>query len=291
MSGLVFKGLLILATLLAAGVVLLLIIFYQGRRQPAGDAQYVAMGSSFAAGIGLGPRAPGSPFLAMRTINSYPQQLARLLHLPLVDVTSSGATTKNILHGGQYFQPPQLDALSLDTKLVTITSGGNDVHYVGDLSLLAARNSPLLTGWLARHFWNGPMRADLRDYDKLRRDLVEVVAQVRLRSPHARIVLLTYPLIVPPTGSCGRLSLTEGEAREMAAVGHDLSAATRAAASESHALLVDLERIGADHHACAAAPWVNGWIDVQGTKFHPTLLGARKMAAAVALALQSGTRH
>ena len=100
-------------------------------------AQYVALGSSFAAGLGLGPRAPGSPFFFMRSINGYPQQLARMVDLSLVDASCSGATTRHVLHGGQFFQPAQIDMLVSTTELVTLTAGGNDVGYIRDLVFLA----------------------------------------------------------------------------------------------------------------------------------------------------------
>ena len=272
----------IFLTLLAIGIAL---VFVQGRRAPEGDPVYVAMGSSFAAGIGLGPRVPGSPILCMRTINSYPRQLARLLDMPIVDVTSSGATTRHVLHGGQYFQRAQLDALGPDTRLVTLTCGGNDIGYVGDLSFLAARKTKTLLGWLLRRLWRGPKSARQRDYAGLREDIVAVVAQVRQRSPGARVVLVTYPTMLPPSGTCDCLGISEAEAALMREVGQSLADTTKAAAEQSGALLVDIQQLSAEHHACASAPWVNGWHKPAGTRFHPTLSGAREIAAAVAAAI------
>ena len=274
----------LIATALLAG---LLLVYYQGRQRPGGDPHYVAMGSSFAAGIGLGARAPGSPLACMRTSNGYPQQLARLLKLPLVDVSCSAATTPHILNGGQYFQRAQLDALGPDTKLVTITSGGNDVAYVGDLTFLAGRRAPTWMGWAMRRLWGGPLRLEERNFDKVRRDLVAVVMHIRKRSPKARVVLVTYPLILPPAGVCPRLNLDATEADTMREVGKRLAEATRAAAHDSGALLVDMTIVGADHHACSAEPWVNGWNEPHGTRFHPTLAGATAIAKAIEAALGS----
>ena len=135
----------VLGIIVFGAMAVVALVAWQGRRVPQGDPHYVAMGSSFAAGIGLGPRAPGSPIACMRTINGYPQQLARLLHITILDVTSSGATTAHILHGGQYFQRAQLDAVTAATQLVTITSGGNDIGYVGGI-----RNYGFPIDWLNR---------------------------------------------------------------------------------------------------------------------------------------------
>jgi len=53
--------------------------------------------------------------------------------LSLVDVTCSGATTADVLRAGQFDQPAQLDAVSDETQLVTVTIGGNDVFYMANL--------------------------------------------------------------------------------------------------------------------------------------------------------------
>lgn len=154
---------LVLLAVIAIGFLLVVaVLFYQARQRPAGNPQYVALGSSFAAGIGLGPRAPGSPLVCMRSTNGYPQQLARMRGLSLVDVTCSGATAKHVLSGGQVFLGPQRDALSPSTELVTMTIGGNDVRYVGDLAMMAGSASRSIFGWGLRRITNGPLTPEQR---------------------------------------------------------------------------------------------------------------------------------
>jgi lysophospholipase L1-like esterase len=286
MRTLAIGGVIVVVLIVVVVVAGFLVLVYQGKKIPVGDPQYVALGSSFAAGIGLGARVPGSPIACMRTVNSYPQQVSKLLDLPLVDVTCSGATTTHVLRGGQLFQRAQLDALRPETKLVTITSGGNDVRYVGDLSFMAARNARSISGWLVRRLWGGPFTPSERDYAKVRRDLVAVVLGVRARSPRALVVIVTYPAILPPSGKCPRLNISQQEADSMRTVGEQLAAATRAAARESHAVLIDMQMLAAGHDACSLTPWTNGWLDARGTQFHPTLLGARAMSQAVADAVR-----
>jgi len=282
-----FGALIVIALIAIVSTASFLVILYQGKRSPLGDPQYVAMGSSFAAGIGLGAQAAGSPLACMRTAGGYPSRVAKLLNISLVDVTCSGATTEHVLHGGQYFQRAQLDALRHATRLVTITIGGNDIRYVRDLSFVAARNMPSMSGWLMRRLWSGPLQPSQRDYAKVRRDLTFFVRQVRQRSPLALVVIVTYPRILPPSGNCPRLNLSEDEAEQMREVGERLATATREAAIESGATLIDMESLGIGHHACSASPWVNGWVDVHGTQFHPTLAGAQAMAEAVARVVRS----
>ena len=260
-------------------------LYWQAQAKPQGIPQYVALGSSFAAGIGLGERVVGSPLVCQRTVNSYPQTLARLTGTSLVDMTCSGATTRHVVSGGQVFLGPQLDGLGPDTQLVTITIGGNDISYVGDLTFLAARKSNGLTGRAARLFGSGSDITAPRDYAKLLADLRGMLQQIKQRSPHARIVLVTYPQIMPPSGTCAKLALSGAEVAAMRAVGDRLAEVTAEAAAQEGAILVDMQRIGAEHHACSAQPWVNGWVDPAGTPFHPTKAGAKAMAGAIRQAL------
>jgi lysophospholipase L1-like esterase len=105
----------------------------------------VALGSSFAAGPGLPPRAPGSPRRAGRSTGNYAHRIARALDLDLHDVTFSGATTGDILSPSAAGQPAQLDAVTPDTALVTITAGENDVGF-------EAHSAPRTL----RHPWHRP---------------------------------------------------------------------------------------------------------------------------------------
>ena len=275
----------LLAALIAAALIFTGFLYWQAQAKPRGNPQYVALGSSFAAGIGLGERVAGSPLVCQRTGNSYPQTLARLTGMSLVDMTCSGATTRHVVSGGQVFLAPQLDGLGLDTQLVTITIGGNDISYVGDLTFQAARKGNGLTGRAARLFGSGSDITAPRDYAKLLADLRAMLQQIKQRSPQARIVLVTYPQIMPPAGTCANLALSQVEVAAMRRVGNRLAEVTAEAALQEGAILVDMQRIGAEHHACSAQPWVNGWVNAAGTPFHPTKAGAKAMAEAIRQAL------
>ncbi len=97
----VFIGIVSIASVLTLVELGMLIV--QGRRPPDRTAPYVALGSSFAAGYGLGPRLEDSPYACLKSSNGYPQQLAKMLNLSLENVTCYGATTTHVLHGGQNF--------------------------------------------------------------------------------------------------------------------------------------------------------------------------------------------
>nr|WP_276589188.1 MULTISPECIES: SGNH/GDSL hydrolase family protein [unclassified Sphingomonas] len=269
--------------LICAALVAVVVIYYQARRTPVGRPEYVALGSSFAAGAGLGPLQSGSPLLCARSINGYPQQLAALRHQAIVDMSCGGAVTSHVLRGGQFFQRAQISAIKPQTQLVTITVGGNDIGYIGDLSQLAARHTHTLFGRLVALSWKGP-RTD-RGYETLERNLLASLRAIRAKAPQATIVVATYPAIVPRVGTCTRLGLTAAEAASMRSVGDELAVVTKSIAKRGGAILVDMNALGATHDACSAVPWTRGWTNGGIAPFHPTLAGAVATAQAIAAAI------
>lgn len=268
---------------LALGAALWLVL--DARRTPSGKPEYVALGSSYAAGAGLGPRQPGSPILCGRSTNGYPQRLSHRLGLSIVDMTCSGSVTPDVSSGGQYFQEAQIRAIGRRTRLVTITVGGNDVGFVRDLSLLAARNSNTLLGWSVRKTWGGPAPASERGFAALHADLVALIDAIHARAPKARVIVATYPTVLPPTGTCPQLRLRAAEAELMRRVEIRLAAVTRSAAQSRGAIVVDMHALGARHNACSAKSWTKGWGSVAQAPFHPSGLGAQATADAIAAAL------
>jgi len=141
-----------------------------------------------------------------------------------------------------------------------------------------------------RTIWKGPLPPEQRNFAQLKEDLLLVITEVRRRAPKAQIVIATYPLILPPSGTCPKLGLTNEDAETMRTVGEHLAKITRGAALEGGAILVDMQHLGADHHACSAEPWVNGSTETVGAEFHPTLAGALATARAISDALDHATQ-
>ncbi|MGI4944149.1 MAG: SGNH/GDSL hydrolase family protein [Janthinobacterium lividum] len=267
----------------AAGLV------HQVRTPPIANSYYVALGSSYAAGLGLGSRASGSPIVSQRSINGYPQQLARLLKVPsFTDMTSSGSTVRHVLHGGQMMLGPQINALGPDTRLVTLTAGGNDIGYVGDLIAMAYRNKGGVIGAAVGAFWKGAKPVGDRDFPALDANLRATLDEIGKRSPRAQIFVVTYPAILPSTGTCPTVGVTEGEATLMRSVGDLLAQMTRDAAASMGATVVDMAVLSLGHDACSKEPWVNGFKPITGADFHPTFAGAQATAHALAKAIIAG---
>jgi lysophospholipase L1-like esterase len=251
-------------------------------------AEYVALGSSFAAGPGLGKRVPDAPRRAGRSQSNYAHLLARELGLRLRDVTSSGATTAELLTEQQFGQPRQLDAVGPGTRLVSITAGGNDAGYVP--ALFAASVSKLVGRALSRARGAGqaldPAAVDQRLRPVAGR-LAEVATEVRKRAPDARIVFVDYLTLLPADPGAYRLPMSTEHALLARSIGERLEAATAEAAASTGSDLVRASVPSREHHPWSNEPWTTGFVLPlpllrRGVPFHPNQAGMQAVARLLA---------
>jgi len=113
-------------------------------------------------------------------------------------------------------------------------------------------------------------------------------AQIRQRAPHARIVIVTSPTVVPQRGTCGALGMTAEQVATFRTVAGRLAAVTRDAAKQVLAEVVDMAAASLRHDVCGAVPWTNGAAPAKGAPFHPNLAGATATAKAVEALLGTG---
>ena len=234
---------------------------------------YVALGSSFAAGPGIRPITHRR---AGRSARNYAHQVAETLSLHLVDVTCSGATTADVLRSWRGRQPPQIDAVTPDAKLVTITVGGNDIGYIGSLvrGSLLSRFRFLPRAW--RHV---DYSVQKQHYDTLIDSLVNVVRAVRSRAPGARILLVDYLTVLGTDAhTCRELPLDDDAISQARTTADGLATAFEAAAEQTAACLVRASAASVDHGVGSAEPWVTGWGRMP---YHPTLAGMTAVAELV----------
>lgn len=246
---------------------------------PAG-ARYVAMGSSFAAGPGIPSyyETPATP--CARSTGNYAHVIASRHTLSLTDVTCSGGTTAH-LTGLRETIPPQLDALSADTRLVTITIGGNDLNYIGRLSAAGCR--ALATQEQDKQKCPNPLAPDEAAYAALATRMDNIAKDVRRRAPQARLVFVDYLTILPATGVCVATPLLPTEADALRETAGRLAAITAKAASDNGADILKASDLSAGHSACSADPWMNGYPVPSGggTPYHPNAKGMAAVADAL----------
>lgn len=247
---------------------------------PSG-AHYVAMGSSFAAGPGISSVEPGSPVRCARSIDNYAHQLARRRGLNLTDASCSGAQSIHLL-GAWDELPPQLDALRADTRLVTVTVGGNDLGYMSGLVTASCLGLPgAVPGPACRH----AVAPDEAAYASVASRLQQIAAEVRRRSPQARLIFVDYATVLPASGRCAAMPLSDEDADLSRAIDLRLRRLTAAVALENGAGLLRAGEVTRDHHVCAAEPWMNGYVKADPAHpvavYHPVKAGMTAVADAL----------
>ena len=236
----------------------------------APGSQYVAMGSSYAAGYGIQPQVPGAGSCGRSELD-YPHLVAAKMHLKLDDVSCGGAVTANALDTPQGSAPPQIDAVTSKTRLVTMTIGGNDVNYVGTAIECGQPNSTCVAT-------ANPAETDAA-FQALPHSLTDLIKAVRAKARSAIVVLVTYVRLVPPT-ACPALHYTPAATRLVASIGARLQGVSVTVANDDHVRLVDPYAIGAAHGPCATGTnrWVAGLVATNGFEYHPTVAGHQEMA-------------
>src|SRR5689334_12889787 len=199
-------------SVLAAGAALVAVMTASTPSQAAkGPLRYVALGDSYSAASGVLPPDPSSPLCARSTAN-YPHVIAHRTGARLRDVTCGAAETKDFFSSQYPGVAPQLEALGRRTRLVTMTIGGNDNNtFVGAIAKCGAAGlSTLGQGSPCKDAYGGSFASDIRQ--KTYPALVRSLRAVHRHAPHARVAILGYPWILPPTGGCfDKMPVAQGD--------------------------------------------------------------------------------
>lgn len=259
---------------------------------------YVALGSSYAAGPVIAPVVDPN---CTRSGANYPHQVAERLNYRLTDRSCSGATSASILDtphvpnfGLGAPEPPQIDAVTPETDLVTVTIGGNDVDYMGRLVANScatvferAHPRPPEEGYVkfcGRAGAPPSSEPSPADYDKVEASAVAIVEAIRARSPEARIVFVDYLPVVAANGTlCDVVPLTPERAASTVRVHRAVAEATGRAVAKTGSQLVRASDLGKGHGACSKDPWVAGFEIIQRNSggavfYHPNAAGMSAVA-------------
>ena len=164
---------------------------------PSALGAYVALGDSYSSGVGAGGylREAGA---CLRSRRAYPYGLGRA-------VTSfracGGARTDDVLG-------TQLEPFPTDTRLVTITIGGNDAGFADVLErcLFGSPRACSRRVDAAERFVRSELPARLR----------RVYAAIRERAPEATVVVAGYPRLFARRPWCGAVGrIDEAEQRRL----------------------------------------------------------------------------
>ncbi|MFF0607185.1 SGNH/GDSL hydrolase family protein [Nocardia tengchongensis] len=261
----------------------------------ADSGKYVALGDSYAAGVGIS-NILDKP--CSRSDRNYAHLFAAQRGYTLTDVTCGGATIDTVTSS-------QLPAVTADTTLVTLGVGGNDIGFgqlVKDCVLAGTLGTGSGTGSLATGSASGSAGAVAEVVAGCKNKygaempgrlsmtaakLAQLLAAIRTQAPQARIVLVGYPKILPDNASlcAGRQPVLTGDVdwiRESVVGG--LNTMLRSQPGTTYFSTYELYD---GHDVCEAVPdrWVNGTSvdNGEGAQFHPNQYGhaatAQKMVA------------
>ncbi|MES9522519.1 SGNH/GDSL hydrolase family protein [Streptomyces capoamus] len=262
--------------------------------QPGGPGRttaYVALGDSYTSGPGI-PRQVDTA--CGRSDRNYPSLVAaRPRVTAFTDVSCGGATTAEMWRA-QGTNPPQLDALDRHTDLVTLQIGGNDVGFgtvIGTCARLAAQDpagNPCERSYRASGLDELAV-AVVRTAPRVDR----VLRAVHARAPHARVVVVGYPDLLPDDGSgCfPQVPFAQGDFPYLRDTEKRLNLMLRLVAAVNHAAYVDTYGPTVGHDMCKAPE--DRWIEPlqpasPAAPAHPNARGEAAMAQAVLDRLDRG---
>jgi lysophospholipase L1-like esterase len=259
----------------------------------ASAANWAGLGDSYAAGP-LIPNQQLSPLGCLRSDRNFAHLAAASLGRSLADVSCSGAKTDDMTAPQDVTpgpaNPPQFNALTTDTQVVTLQIGGNDIGFTSILQNCATAN-PFAHPCRDKYVVNG--RDTLADKIAATAPKIAAVLQgIHARSPVARVFVVNYAAILPETGSgCWpQVPIGFTDVPYLRSVEKNLNAMLATQAAANGARIVDdyTASIGRDACKSASTRWVEPLVPGNAAApFHPNARGEAGIAAVVASAVSS----
>jgi lysophospholipase L1-like esterase len=265
-----------------AAAILAIALAAQVTQAAVSPLRYVALGDSYSAASGVLPLDLSAP-QCLRSTRNYPHVIAGATGAQLKDVTCGAADTNDYFESQYPGVAPQLDAVTGDTQLVTMTIGGNDSSvFIGTIvSCGTAGLTTLGQGSPCKDRYGSSFEDTINNTTYP--SLVKSLNAVRAKAPSARVAILGYPWIMPASGGCfDKMPIAQGDVSYVRGIQATLNDAVRRAAAATGATYVNLNTVSNGHDACQ--PLGVRWVEpvLQGTNpviVHPNALGESAMAA------------
>ncbi|HEX4247327.1 MAG TPA: SGNH/GDSL hydrolase family protein, partial [Pseudonocardia sp.] len=225
---------------------------------------YVALGDSYTAGP-LIPMQNGQPAACLRSDHNYPSLVNAALHSSsFKDVSCSGSTTKDMFSSQTATgNPPELNAVTEHTDLVSLGIGGNDIGF-SDIILTCAVQSPTKPlGAGCRDYYNRTGKDEIAQrIDATKAKVVAVLEAIDKRAPDAKKLVVGYPTILPDSGpGCFPvIPFSPGDVAYLRQTTKRLNSMLADAADEGGAEFVDTYHSSIGHDVCKlpGTKWVEG---------------------------------
>ncbi|MER6071662.1 SGNH/GDSL hydrolase family protein [Streptomyces sp. NPDC001817] len=252
---------------------------------------YVALGDSYTSGPGIPQQVDAN---CARSDRNYPSLVADGRQVSTFkDVSCAGATTADMWQA-QGTNAPQLDAVRRNTDLVTVQIGGNDVGFGTIISTCAHLAAQDPTGNPCERSYQAS------GYDQLTLAIAQaapkvdrVLRAVHARAPHARVVVVGYPDLLPDDGSgCfPQVPFAQKDFPYLRDTEKRLNLMLRLVAGVNRAEYVDTYGPTVGHDMCKVP--ADRWIEplqpaAPAAPAHPNAKGEQAMAQAVLDRLDQG---
>ena len=255
----------------------------------AGAAKWVGLGDSFAAGP-LIPNQSLSPLGCLRSSKNFARLAAASEGHTLTDVSCSGAKTTDMTAAQSTSagtNPPQLNAVTADTAIVSLQIGGNDIGFTEILQNCVTYN-PFGRPCQNRYNPGGNDQIAARIAATAPK-VAAVIAEIHRRSPSARVLVVNYAAIVPDTGDgCWpQVPLAYSDVRYLRSKHKQLNGMLAEQAAANGAVYVDdyTASIGRDACRGSGTRWVEPLVPGNAAApFHPNARGMAGSAPVVAAA-------
>lgn len=218
---------------------------------------YVSLGDSYTAAPGTGINRGK---ICYQSAINYPRLIALELDLDLTDVSCGGAKLENLTQRqAPTGNPPQLDALTPETDLVTIRIGANDAALYRSTVLRCAQLAP-------RDPDGAPCTEQVGEQylrtaaQQIRTRFDRALDDIATRAPDARIVVVGYPAWAPPgrPEDCDAFPLAAGDYAFARRANEILVRTLEEAAAAADVGYVDTWAASQGHHMCSDDPWIAG---------------------------------
>jgi hypothetical protein len=258
----------------------------------ASAANWAGLGDSYAAGP-LIPNQQLNPLGCLRSDHNFAHLAAAALGRSLADASCSGAKTddmtapQNVTPGPN---PPQFNALTSTTQIVTLQIGGNDIGFTSIIQNCASA-TPFGHPCRDKYVVNG--HDTLADRIAATAPKVAAVLQgIHTRSPDADVFVVNYAAILPETGiGCWPQDpIAWADVADLRGVAKALNAMLAQQAAGNGDEIVDdySASIGRDACKSSSTRWVEPLIPGNlAAPFHPNARGEAGIAAVVVSAVSS----
>ncbi|HEY2577375.1 MAG TPA: SGNH/GDSL hydrolase family protein [Streptosporangiaceae bacterium] len=229
----------------------------QARAHPMTGVNYVALGDSYASGLGAGDYSDGN---CDESANAFSVLWANANHpASFANETCSGATTQTVISS-------QLSPLSSSTTLVSIVIGGNDVGFSNTLVTCVLDSTSACVSAIQTD--ESEMQTQLPG------EMDSVLSDIAADAPAAHVVVLGYPELYDLSQSSSCIGLSTTDRTDLNQAADELDGQIQAAAARNGDSFGDVRSAFDGHQICDSSSWLHSvnFLDV-AESYHPTASG------------------